>query len=1545
MLKFFSFGKINTGVLVTLLVLIALGCSYLFIYLPNNEKIVQERRFRCLRNIDVNIRTQIDNSITQITALLKNYEEYSGVDPKTNLKNDSLFTELKKYVKRPQINFIYLLPDQANKYLSDTINKRSNNTSDKGPICFREDKVSGIKFYINVGSQFTLLASKLVKTDHKTETITIGIQFKIEQFIQPLLPSDVFENYIVFIGDTKFYETAPLGLNYKDADSLLTVKSKIITPGLRSLNISGIDYKLFSHPLYTYTNNRWIITGLVSNKDYLHERNQLPPWILLLLLTTALTMLVSLPWIKLYHMGNKDRLTIKDGIASVLVSMILMSLLFFMFFKYRLSFSEERLSYSSNDTSVHTSYPLNGYSRNILASKISNAVIREINTAYNLLDSFDKKHKKSDTDVNLLGRGKKREIIKYDTLFNKYGRLVETVNKDTTFEIKNNGQKNPIRKGKSILVKSDSIPKLLYTKYDILYQKTSHHIHAQEIYWLYTKGVDSTNLTVDSNNAPKGNYDDRIYYKNAMANRYNTTGRRDNFYIDQIVSRPEGNFRTVIAKKNRDGQVAAMTFTVQSLDSVIMPDGFQFAIIDNNGRVLYHSRASRNLNENLKDEFADSSQLVSSIEAKSDTSFKAEYYGRRYNVKIKPIPGLPYFTVIFEDLVYNDTRDIEAYTFTLSMLICLLLFLIIKFCVVFFVSSRQSIFKKQHFDTSWIGPKPTSHHQYNLAVVTNLFIIVMMLIFFNLSSFLEYLYILVASIIFTSLFLNCIFACKYQITDPYKFKLKRAVIVCLCLFLALIDIAAGFNLKSSNLLSLLLYELILAIVLSGIYYKKIISVKFYNRPWTYTQSYALMATTRLIICSGIPVAFFFIYSYNYEQNLDTRYRQLNFAHALAHKVHLTKANKTDTIVSTVNIQSDSLKLDSIKNNRVDTAGIYTDGLYIDLIAAVDITKNGRLKNIKNHIASYEEEDSLTAKILSAFRFRINNIEIKNNNLNSSHIDNSVFFNNLQKEKFNKTSKAYYKITSNEYIKIDSSPYANYRMPVWYVWGLLLVLLFLFYYFIHNVIRKIFTLDIHHTNRWIKMDYEVLKNNILNKQVLIVGSPGSDSFLKLKYWINNEYIKGSGDKPFVFDEENTANNTVYVADMMRIPTSWEGQDDWKKCRAQALSGYPLVIINHFEYNISNAKSNSSKLDLLEELLGLRKSKIIIISTVHPVSFIDSFSQGAQCNPISDGDLERWHMLLGNFRVMIDPLISSYVPENAKMPEKAIIEESTYSRFLHDMQKISLGVLNKEISSVTKYSRFLKFIDEEIALISSNKEIKCNRFSEFLNNEKDLIPQDEIKTDYSYFVYRMQKITSKFQNYEISSDNEKKEYKRFLYRAQKIVIKFRDKDTTLLPSGERAKDRLTDSMIFKLQLTSQYFYTDIWQSLTHEEKFILYDLAEDGLVNSYDDFNLSMLICKGLIINDDGVLMPFNKSFRNFILTAIGKKEVDSIKDQIKDNSRWGNLKAPLSLAILAILVFLFASQQGEYSQIITYITAFGAAIPTISKVFSAFGGSETKKVLE
>src|ERR1700693_3131190 len=90
MASFFSVSKNQVTIIVTLLVLISLGTSYFFIYLPKNENTVQERRFRCLQNIDNNIHSKIENSISLINTFLDAYGKNNGDSAKKQHFNDTI---------------------------------------------------------------------------------------------------------------------------------------------------------------------------------------------------------------------------------------------------------------------------------------------------------------------------------------------------------------------------------------------------------------------------------------------------------------------------------------------------------------------------------------------------------------------------------------------------------------------------------------------------------------------------------------------------------------------------------------------------------------------------------------------------------------------------------------------------------------------------------------------------------------------------------------------------------------------------------------------------------------------------------------------------------------------------------------------------------------------------------------------------------------------------------------------------------------------------------------------------------------------------------------------------------------------------------------------------------------------------------------------------------------------------------------------------------------------------------------------------------------
>ncbi len=150
---------------------------------------------------------------------------------------------------------------------------------------------------------------------------------------------------------------------------------------------------------------------------------------------------------------------------------------------------------------------------------------------------------------------------------------------------------------------------------------------------------------------------------------------------------------------------------------------------------------------------------------------------------------------------------------------------------------------------------------------------------------------------------------------------------------------------------------------------------------------------------------------------------------------------------------------------------------------------------------------------------------------------------------------------------------------------------------------------------------------------------------------------------------------------------------------------------------------------------------------------------------------------------------------------------------------------------------------------------------------------------------------------------------------------------------------EDILLNVQNKAQLHYYAIWNSLSKRERFILYDLAQDGLVN-YRNLNvIFILLNRGILKYKHGRMQLFNVSFANFVLTIIGKKQSLMYEhDAIKTGS-WSNLKMPLFIIIAAAIAFLFLTQQQVFSELTGWLTAAVAVLPVITKLLVTFGGTK------
>jgi hypothetical protein len=86
---------------------------------------------------------------------------------------------------------------------------------------------------------------------------------------------------------------------------------------------------------------------------------------------------------------------------------------------------------------------------------------------------------------------------------------------------------------------------------------------------------------------------------------------------------------------------AAISIPMRSLIRPVLPPGFEFAVIDAQGQVLFHSDRQRNVSENLFEETDDNRRLRAQVAAHSAEPVNIRYWGAAYRAYVRPmqLPG------------------------------------------------------------------------------------------------------------------------------------------------------------------------------------------------------------------------------------------------------------------------------------------------------------------------------------------------------------------------------------------------------------------------------------------------------------------------------------------------------------------------------------------------------------------------------------------------------------------------------------------------------------------------------------------------------------------------------------------------------------------------------------------------------------------------------------------------------------------------------------------------------------------------------------------
>jgi hypothetical protein len=153
------------------------------------------------------------------------------------------------------------------------------------------------------------------------------------------------------------------------------------------------------------------------------------------------------------------------------------------------------------------------------------------------------------------------------------------------------------------------------------------------------------------------------------------------------------------------------------------------------------------------------------------------------------------------------------------------------------------------------------------------------------------------------------------------------------------------------------------------------------------------------------------------------------------------------------------------------------------------------------------------------------------------------------------------------------------------------------------------------------------------------------------------------------------------------------------------------------------------------------------------------------------------------------------------------------------------------------------------------------------------------------------------------------------------------------SEEVETKLSEKHIkqYHQNINRDWSHSNIWKNLTIYEKIVLYDLADDGLMNRNNLKIIGQLADKKLILMKPLPII-FDHDFREYIYQHISKSEIKKIEAKLGLTGNWKNAKYLILLILIPLAAFIFISQGFTIEKSFGIFAGIVGAITTLMKLF-------------
>jgi hypothetical protein len=518
---------------------------------------------------------------------------------------------------------------------------------------------------------------------HASGKDTIIMSTPLDSLLVPLISTyrDIFNSYLL-IGQSSAGNTQknilfnsdnlPLGSNF-DPDTLLKKSNGLNPQFIHDVSIEGTPHKLFLYPLQ-FGAVHVTLAGIISTSGYNSGYKDIPLKLFVPAGIIILLLIICLPILKIFILGAGESITdwnIRQIVGAYFVAAFTCFFLFSWLFLTRAQSADDRAT-------------LRRLSRNVQGQ-----FLREIDTIC-------------------------LQLKKWDTAYQQIDGIADSALIAGL-------------RGDYVLNRGDS-QRLDQTFYPHAYPYTDY------AFWIDSSGkwVATWSGKTGNNKPLLLNVNDRDYFKDFVNRKY--LNRRWHYTIQPTLSRLDGEYTITVVIESiaspkrvmsrgtirtlRRPMLVGLSAQMHSVTNTVLPQGYNFSIIDENGAVLYDSKPGRALLSNIQKESEGSPLLLECARFRNHRYFShIQLKGREVALEATPMEGLPYTLLSYSDLSSTDHFQIHVIGLSAIFTISIVALLILSTIINEWTGKKPGILLTPPLHFEWLRPRQHKNRYYLQLVI------------------------------------------------------------------------------------------------------------------------------------------------------------------------------------------------------------------------------------------------------------------------------------------------------------------------------------------------------------------------------------------------------------------------------------------------------------------------------------------------------------------------------------------------------------------------------------------------------------------------------------------------------------------------------------------------------------------------------------------------------------------------------------------------------------------------------------------------------------